>query len=80
MKLARALVTFGPDVTFHINNVGYWGPDMIVFYGLDIRGQKVELLQHITQLSVLLVAVSKVHDKPRRIGFEMLKGIEQDKD
>jgi hypothetical protein len=76
-EVGGRLVSFGPDAVFHIENVGFWGPDMITFEGFDRDGRKVELLQHITQLSVLLVAVNKVHEKPRRIGFEMLKSLEK---
>lgn len=59
----------------HINNVASWGPDMIVFMGQYQDGRKFELLQHYSQVSVLLVAVPKMTDEPRRIGFELLKNV-----
>jgi hypothetical protein len=49
--------------------MGYFGPDMIVFYGRNEKGEPVQLVQHTSQLSVLLVAVRKQADLPRRIGF-----------
>ena len=41
----------------HIEDMGYWGPDLLIFYGSDQSGRPVELLQHYTQISVLLCAV-----------------------
>lgn len=78
-EVGARLVTFGPDMTIHIDDVGYWGPDIIIFHGTDKNSQKVKLVQHISQLSVLLVAVSKIHDTPRRIGFQLLESIENEK-
>ena len=76
-EIGARLVSFGSELTFHIEDVGYWGPDIITFRGVDQSGKDVQLLQHITQLSVLLVAVDKVQEIPRRIGFKLLKDIEE---
>ena len=56
----------------HISNVASWGPDMILFMGQFADGRKFELIQHYSQVSVLLVAVPKTAEQPRRIGFELL--------
>ena len=77
-EVGARLVSFGSEMTFHIGDVGYWGPDIIIFYGKRQDGNSVELLQHISQLSVLLVALKKVHEEPRRIGFNLLKSVEKD--
>lgn len=68
-EIGARLVSFGGVVTFHIQNVGYWGPDIISFYGKNDKGEDVQLIQHISQLSVLLVAMQKLEAKPKRIGF-----------
>ena len=68
-EIGARLVSFGANLTFHIEDMGYFGPDMIVFYGKNDRGEPVQLLQHTSQLSVLLVAVRKQQERPRRIGF-----------
>jgi hypothetical protein len=58
----------------HITNLASWGPDMILFMGEYPDGRKFELLQHYSQVSVLLIAVPKAkNEEPRRIGFELLK-------
>jgi hypothetical protein len=59
----------------HLGNVASWGPDMILFMGEFPDGRKWELVQHYSQVSMLLVAVRKMNDQPRRIGFELLKNV-----
>ena len=68
-EIGARLVSFGQAVTIHIEDISYWGPDIITFHGFDEKQQKVQLIQHTTQLSVLLIAVKSQGDKPRRIGF-----------
>lgn len=68
-EIGARLVSFGANLTFHIEDMGYFGPDMIVFYGKNDKGEPVQLIQHTSQLNVLLVAVRKQEARPRRIGF-----------
>ena len=71
MQAGGRLVSAG-DITFSIQDIGYWDPNMIVFYGELSDGSAVELVQHLPQLNLLLVAVPRQDDiqKPRRvIGF-----------
>jgi hypothetical protein len=76
MQAGGRLVTSG-NITFGIQDVGYWDPNMIVFYGELSDGSKVELVQHLSQLNLLLVAVPRMDDPtvPRRIiGFNTKDG------
>lgn len=76
-ELGGRLVNFGSNLTFHIEDLGYWGPDFVKFYGKNDDGLPLELIQHISQVNVLLVALKKVSDKPpRRIGFKLIKELE----
>jgi len=68
-EIGARLVSFGNTVVFHIENIGYYGPDIITFHGINENGERVQLIQNISQLSVLLVAVKKMGENPRRIGF-----------
>ncbi len=56
-----------------IMGMGYFDPDMVTFYGQDAAGMRTQLVQHVTQLSVLLRALPKpvAHVEPRRIGFRL---------
>jgi hypothetical protein len=71
-EIGGRFVSFGEDARFHIADVGYWNPDIITFDGFDQNGNRVKLIQHVSQLNVLLVAVRKMAppaEPPRRIGF-----------
>ncbi len=59
-----------------IEGLGYYDPDIVTFYGRDEEGLKTQLVQHVSQLSVLLRAVPKVQEAepPRRIGFSLNPG------
>lgn len=61
-----------------IEGLGYFDPDIITFYGRDEDGSKTQLIQHVSQLSVILRAVPKAvrHEEPaRRIGFRLAVGL-----
>lgn len=59
-----------------IEGLGFYDPDIVTFYGIDEDGQKTQLIQHVSQLNVILRAVPKrrVAEPPRRIGFHLPTG------
>ena len=71
-EIALRLASFGQSVTLSVTDIGYSNPSTLVFYGL-IGDQPATLIQHVSQLNFLLMAVKKAEpDKPaRRIGFVM---------
>jgi hypothetical protein len=77
-EIGGRLVAAPGEGVFHIDDIGYWGPDMLIFHGKNQHGRPVQLLQHYTQLSVLLTAVPKESDIPRRIGFDLARRLEAD--
>ncbi|MEM1386248.1 MAG: DUF6173 family protein [Pseudomonadota bacterium] len=62
-----------------IEGVGYYDPDIITFYGSDATGARTQLVQHVSQLNVLLRALPKAVDDeaPRRIGFRLAEDLEE---
>jgi hypothetical protein len=67
-EVGARLVSFG-GFEFHIEDMGYYGPDIISFSGVNLKGEPVQLVQHISQLNVLLMALKKRGDSATRIGF-----------
>ena len=67
-EVGARLVSFTANEVISVDDVGYWGPDMIIFHGRNADGCPAQLLQHYTQINVLLVAV-KTQKPPNRIGF-----------
>lgn len=65
-----------------IQGMGYFAPDMITFYGEDPDGSKMQLVQHVSQLNVMLVAEKKMGEpdkEPSRIGFKLAESLEATK-
>ena len=60
---------FGDEVVFHIEGMGCYAPDLLCIFGVDGEGNRMQLLQHYTQVNILLVAVRKTQEVARRIGF-----------
>ncbi|MBV1864495.1 MAG: hypothetical protein KUG74_08650 [Rhodobacteraceae bacterium] len=65
--------TGGDEGSLRIQGMGYFAPDLITFYGTDPNGAKTQLVQHVNQLSVMLVAAPKEAGAkdPNRIGFKL---------
>lgn len=65
-----------------IEGMGYFDPDIVTFYGSDPAGIKTQLVQHVSQLNVLLRALPKQTDakEPRRIGFRLAADLAGTKD
>lgn len=66
----------GEAGVIRIEGVGYVDPDILSFYGRDEDGLKTQLIQHVSQLSVVLRAVPKPEPATpaRRIGFTLNAG------
>lgn len=65
-----ALASFGTSMIMQVTDIGYQNPDMLYFYGY-INGNQTQLIQHVSQLNFVLMAVKKEETgrPPRRIGF-----------
>ncbi len=62
-----------------IEGMGYFDPDIVTFYGADPAGSKMQLVQHVSQLSVVFRALPKAVEtaEPNRIGFKLLADLEK---
>ncbi|MBN8553711.1 MAG: hypothetical protein J0L52_12550 [Caulobacterales bacterium] len=75
-----ATIASGPgDAAFTIRDLGFWGPDFILFMGVNAAGRPIRLVQHYTQVNVLLGALpkEKPQEPPRRIGFALQERVEK---
>ncbi|QYX57472.1 hypothetical protein K1T73_03470 [Roseovarius sp. SCSIO 43702] len=72
---------FAGDTTgvIRIEGMGYFDPDIVTFYGTDPTGTKTQLVQHVSQLSVMLRALPKQVEEaePERIGFRLAEALEE---
>ncbi len=70
----------GDAGVIRIEGLGFYEPDLITFYGSDMTGAKTQLVQHVSQLNVMLRAAPKHIDQaePNRIGFRLASALERD--
>ena len=62
-----------------IEGIGYFDPDIVTFYGTDADGTRTQLIQHVSQLNVILRALPKRAEaaEPRRIGFRLAEDLSE---
>lgn len=65
------LVSFGQICVFHLSDISYWNPSLISLIGVTNEGEPVELIQHVSQISILLMKLPRLDpNKPKqKIGF-----------
>ncbi len=65
-----------------IQGVGFYDPDIVTFYGTDQSGARTQLIQHVSQLNVMLRAVAQEDRRkpPVRIGFRLAADLEKQRD
>ena len=70
----------GDAGVMRIEGLGFYDPDIVTFYGTNTVGAKTQLVQHVSQLNVLLQASPKHIDQaePNRIGFRLASALERD--
>jgi hypothetical protein len=69
-EVAACVAHFGHSLTIQIESIGYRNPYLITFTGTDDQGRRVQLVQHMSQVNLLLVAVPAKETPARRIGFQ----------
>ncbi|WP_413730809.1 DUF6173 family protein [Sodalis sp. RH22] len=70
-EVGGQLASFGRFIEFHFTDIGYWNPSLISFIGVLEDGSPVELVQHVSQINILLIKKKRIQtDEPKRpIGF-----------
>ncbi|CUH76048.1 hypothetical protein TRM7557_00687 [Tritonibacter multivorans] len=70
----------GDAGVLRIEGMGYFDPDIVTFYGSDGSGARTQLVQHVSQLNVMLRALPKPREAEpaRRIGFELASDLTQE--
>ncbi|AHD10917.1 DUF6173 family protein [Phaeobacter gallaeciensis] len=70
----------GDAGVMRIEGMGYFDPDIITYYGSDSSGARTQLVQHVSQLNVMLRALPKRNEAApaNRIGFRLVSDLEGD--
>lgn len=68
-EVGLLLTNFGQSLTMHVTEIGYEESVLMIFRGY-INGNFATLIQHVSQLNFLLMAVPVEPERPKRpIGF-----------
>lgn len=71
-EVGLQLCNFGQSIVIYIEDIGYYNPSLICFFGFDKdKKNSVELIQHVSQINILLVKLPRMNpEKPKQpIGF-----------
>ena len=72
--------TGGAAGVLRIRGVGFSAPDLVTFSGEDEHGNRCQLIQHVSQMTILLRAVARPPERPEplRIGFRLARALDED--
>jgi hypothetical protein len=68
-EVAIRLAPFGSSFEFRAQEIRFSPSDVVTFHGYTETGEKVQLVQHLSQVNLLLTAVRKLNDTPIRVAF-----------
>lgn len=65
------LVSSGQTLTFHFGGMGYADPSLISFTGETDAGEPLELIQHVSQINLLLTTLPRLHPEKPKAKFRL---------
>jgi hypothetical protein len=74
------LVNFGQSIVFHLQKMGHWNPSLLFFIGVTDDGNPVRLIQHVSQISVLLMKLPRKDTSKPKQPFGFVPGVDGDGD
>ncbi len=70
-EVGLRLMSAGQPITFHFEGMGYADPSLISFTGATDAGEPLEVIQHVSQISMLLTTVPRLHPERPKGEFRM---------
>ena len=70
-EVGLRLVSAGQHITLHFEGMGYADPSLISFTGETEAGEPLEVIQHVSQISLLLTTVPRLHPEKPKGEFRM---------
>jgi hypothetical protein len=70
-EVGARMISFASEVTFYIQDVRYYDPHMVSFCGSKENGEKFQLIQNVSQLSICLISILIYGLPPVCKGFAM---------
>ena len=58
----------GQNLQFHLTGIMHADPSLISFQGVTVQGSPIEVLQHVSQVNIILVTLPRLNmDKPKQV-------------
>lgn len=65
-EVGMKYISFSQTYEFHLSQIHYCHPSLIIFKGTTLENEDVELIQHVNQVSILLVKMQlRDSNKPK---------------
>lgn len=68
-EVGARLVSYGDIFTMHLTEISYWSSQLVRFAGFDAEGRPMQVIQHVSQINLLLLKLPALGDTPIRIGI-----------
>ena len=78
-EVGLQLFSAGHIITLHFAGMGYADPALIAFTGATDAGEPLEVIQHVSQINMLLTPVPRLHPEEPKGEFRMER-IEDEKE
>lgn len=75
-EIGARLASYSSAGNFYLQDIGYCDSHIITFSGRDENGEKLQLIQHVSQLDILFIEMKKKAEEPVRIGFKLKREAE----
>lgn len=72
-EVGMHVANFGLASAIHIRTISFRNPNLMEFGGLNQEGERVVLVQHLSQLNFVLSALKPIEEAAHRMGFEITK-------
>ncbi|PLX82669.1 MAG: hypothetical protein C0617_13560 [Desulfuromonas sp.] len=66
--------TPGQSISFHLAGIGYCNPALLRFVGATDEGESVELIQHVSQVNLMLVKMRRLDPDQAKSTFGLGSG------
>lgn len=63
------VVIGGNTPSFHLRSIQASDPDILRFIGKDADGNVIQLIQHHSQMGIVVMSLQKLEEKAYRVGF-----------
>lgn len=69
-EVAICCASLGSTIEFRAEGITFCPSNLMTFHGVTDSGERIHLVQHVSQVSFMLKAVRKMSETPQRVAFK----------